>query len=666
MSPRARRLACFCLLAGLVLAVVGQLFFAERQNLLWDGAILYALGSALFLAAVRLASPTPSRQATTLWPGWSGAVAWAQSRRWRAPAAIGALLLSVGVGAAATRRLSAAQGLGLLGLWLLGVMLYVGAAADLPLAWARLRGLRVALQANLGEALLLLSLLIAAGVARFAFLGRIPFVLGGDEASMGLEAMAVLQGRLTNPFATGWLSHPTLFFYLQAAAMSWLGNTAVALRAIPALAGTLTVPAVYLLARDLFDRRTAAIAAAYLAFYHYAIHYSRLGLNNTMDPLLAVLAVLFLFRGLRSGRPAWFALSGVLLGLEQYFYMGSRVVPIFVLATLAWAAWREPGFWRRHRRSLLVLGGGFLVAGWPLLLFFARHPREFMARISALGIFQSGWLASASEMFKRSQASLLWEQFAKSVLAFHVYPDPWIFYHPGVPLLDPASAVLFTFGLVYSAAHFRERRHALLVFWLAAVLIFGSFLLENPPSSQRLVLTVVPVSIFVGLGLATVVDVAERLAGVPHLWSRAAAGLVAACLALVSLRFYFAVYTPARIYGGLNTEVAYEMGRYLRELGPDCRYYLLGAPRMYATFPTLSFMASQTQGEDVLDPLTGPPNPVEGGKHPIFLFLPERLDELQFVRLAFPAGRLREFHQPSGSLLFAAYEPSEVTDERSG
>ena len=663
MSPRNRRLASLCLLGGLALAMVGQFYFAKRRDYIWDGVFLYGLAVALFLLAVRLTHPAPSPQERLGKLRWRLVSEWIFQHPWRVLLVATSAAVAVGVGARATRPLTSGQGYTLLGLWLVGLLLYVGATVQLRAAQAWLAGLPGRARGARWELTIVLSLLAAAAVARLVSLERIPFVLGGDEASMGLEAVAVLEGRLTNPFATGWLSHPNLFFYVLAGAIGLLGPTITGLRLAPALAGALTVPALYLLARELFGRRVAVISAVYLAVYHYAIHYSRLGLNNAVDPLLAVLTFYFLCVGLRSRRPAWFALAGVSLGLEQYFYIGSRVMPLVLVALVGWLAWRERAFWPTYRQQLLILAGAFLVTGWPLFVFFARHPNDFMARVTQLGIIQSGWLAREAERLQRSQVSLLWQQFAKTALAFHFYPDPAPFYRPGQPLLDFVSAVPFTFGLAYSATRLRERRHALLVLWFWAVLVFGGMLLENPPSSQRLVLTAVPASVFLALGLVQIADVAERA----FRWQRSstwlALGLVVALLAAVSVRFYFWAYTPSRVYAGFNTYVAHEMGLYLRSLGPGCRYYFLGAPRMYAGFPSIPYLAPGVEGHDVLEPLTGPPAFVETDRRPVFLFLPERLKELEAVRLAYPAGQLREFRQPSGSLLFAAYEPSEVPDE---
>ncbi len=656
MSPRARRLATVCLMSGLALAVAGQYYFAKRRDYLWDGVFLYALASALFLAAVRLTNPAPLASWTKPW--WRVALDWARLHPWRSAMACAGPLASLVVASRAAQPLTAAGGYRLLGLWGAGVALAVASAVDPGNARLWARGLPARLRDHGLEAALVALLLAVAALARLVRLDSIPYVLGGDEASMGYEALDVLRGGVTNPFATGWFSHPTLFFYILAAALRWPGGAVFGLRFVPALAGVLTVPALYLLARQLFGRRVAFLAAAYLACYPYAIHFSRLALNNAVDPLLAVLAFCFLFAGLRGEhcRNACFALAGVLSGLSLYFYMGGRAMPLVLAGFVLLLAWREPGFWRTYRGQLLILAGAFLVTTWPLLGFFARHPLDFLARTNQLGIIQSGWLASTAAALQRSQLSLLWDQFAKSALAFHYSLDPAVFYRPGMPLLDFAAAIPFTFGLVYSMSCFRERGHALIVLWFWAIVVFGSVLLENPPSAQRLVLTVVPVSLFIALGLAQAAGVVERALGWTALSGHVLLGLAIVALGMIGLQFYFGPYTAARVYPGLNTEVGHEMGLYLRELGPGYRYYFYGAPRMYAGFPNVRYLAPDVEGVDVMPQPAAAPE-VQADRRPVFIFLPERLAELDAVRASYPNGARTDFKQPSGALLFVSYEP---------
>jgi hypothetical protein len=55
----------------------------------------------------------------------------------------------------------------------------------------------------------------------------------------------------------------------------WLGVNAYSLRLLPAIGGTLAIPAIYLLGRQISNHRIGLIAAILLAFSQTHIHFSR-------------------------------------------------------------------------------------------------------------------------------------------------------------------------------------------------------------------------------------------------------------------------------------------------------------------------------------------------------------------------------------------------------
>ncbi|MCZ7667733.1 MAG: hypothetical protein M5U34_11215 [Chloroflexi bacterium] len=63
-------------------------------------------------------------------------------------------------------------------------------------------------------------LLLIALAIRVVALGSHPWILSGVEASLGLDMQAIAHGAFTNPFATGWLSNPTLPLFLMALPVS--------------------------------------------------------------------------------------------------------------------------------------------------------------------------------------------------------------------------------------------------------------------------------------------------------------------------------------------------------------------------------------------------------------------------------------------------------------
>lgn len=279
-----------------------------------------------------------------------------------------------------------------------------------------------------------------------------------------------------------------------------------------------------------------------------------------------------------------------------------------------------------------------------------------MARWSWVGIFPSGWVEAEMHRTGKSVLSIVFGQFVKAALAFNFFPDTSFHYHPGVPLLGFFTSVLFAFGLTYAVRHWRKPEYFLLAVWYLAAIIFGGTLLENPPSSARLIMTIPPVVICVALAMtrisAYVASGMKRGRGVALAISVAL--LCFACYR--SVRFYFGEYAPSSRFSDLNTEVADQMGKYLRALGPDYQCYFLGGPRMYYGHATIPFLAHGIEGVDVPQPVGGDLGFVNAERKAVFVLLPERRWELDTVRGVYPAGRLREFRGRESQLLFISYE----------
>jgi 4-amino-4-deoxy-L-arabinose transferase-like glycosyltransferase len=687
MEDKRRAGALGLLVAALVLAALGQFYFFLRPDYLWDGVVLEGLAMLCFLLAWRTAAPRPSQA-----PGGAASpLAWL-GRRPAVACLVGlSLLLSTCAALLSRNRAWTQATYDVAALWLLAVAAVILAALwpdgrraagrrPFPRGWwardslrtglaharrtwqARLRAVR---RATWLELIALAGLTLLAFVLRVAALESIPYTLGGDEAWHGLLARQVMHHEARNPFVMGYMSMPRLFYWPLSWALWLVGDTLVGLRFPAAVIGTATVPLLYCLARRLWGRRVALLAAAFLATYDYHLHYSRLGANNVWDALFAVLVFLLVERGLASearARRALFLAAGLMLGLSLYFYTGARLLPALVILYLAfvWLLKRLghisflPGGHLGPHLAWMVLA--FWVAAAPMLGFALAHPDDWNARLNQVGILQSGWLAREPGLTGKTTLHILAEQFLRAAGAFHVFADRTVWYGADRPLLGVVAGIFALLGMAWALARWKERRHFLVLLWFWAVIITGGMLTESPPSSQRLVAAIPAVALLVAVGLERSVGLAQRLLNFGRRWADLTLALLIVALAVGSLGYYFLRYTPARRYGGENGHTATIIGRYLRGTNEGVRAYFFGPPRIYWGFGTMEFLAPNVFGEDVVEPLQAPPDYVDGGGGTLFIFLPERAGELSWVQQAFPDGRLREFYDPDGRLRFIAYE----------
>lgn len=467
----------------------------------------------------------------------------------------------------------------------------------------------------------------------------------------------MLDGRLANPFATRWFAFPSMSFLVWGLSMRVFGETVAGVRTVSALIGTASVLTTFFLAKELWNRRVAWLAAVALAVGHYHLHFSRLAVNNIADSLLVTSALYFLVRGLRSRSLMSFGLAGATIGAGWYGYFGARLLGILAAVYVAWRAAAEHRFLARYRRQLLVLIGAILVVAAPLLMYYASYPKiatEGLDRVSILG---SGWLSREQEFTGRNVASLLLQQFWKSISAFHYTLDPTFWYRAEIPLLDAVSGVLFVLGLIWCVGRWRWPSSALLLIWFWLALFTGWVLTENPPSSQRMIILTPALALLVALGLDRLLHLWKRILGSGSTLQSVLVGVLVMAIAGLNLGFYFLSYTPKRVYANVTSEIATRLARYLERQDDDYVVYFHGSPLMYWDYGALRFMARGVPGVDVPPLEEGGLPGADLSRGARFVFHPARIEELDDIRARYPGGTATQVRSDAdGELLYAMYE----------
>ena len=330
---------------------------------------------------------------------------------------------------------------------------------------------------------------------RFWALGSIPPGLYHDEAFNGLDALGVLGGERPIFFEANNGREP-LFIYLVALSVAALGRSPGAIRIVAALLGTLTIPATYLMAKAMFNRRIGLLAAAITGLTLWHVNLSRIGFRAVAMPLLVALALWQLWLGLKDGSKRHFLAGGVLYGLTFYTYLAARftilALAVFGLYLVLVGSWKlEVGSWR----PALSLAEGLEVGGWirgaltfvpaalvvsaPLLVYVATHGDTFLGRIGQVSIFNP---AINGGDFRGT----LLRHVGKTLLMFTNRGD-FIPRHnvPLRPVFDPVLSAFFLLGVILGLRHFRQRaEHALVVIWLA-VMLLPTILAEGAPHFLR-------------------------------------------------------------------------------------------------------------------------------------------------------------------------------------
>jgi len=305
------------------------------------------------------------------------------------------------------------------------------------------------------DGLLLVGIVGMAAFLRLWNLGRVGF--RGDEAVYAGQA-AVLAGveDLQRYFILLSRGNSNFLLYQHVVAVVYrlLGVTDVNARIVSATFSILTVVATFLIARVLYDRRTALYAALFLAVSSYSVTLGRLALLDPTFTFLFTMAILFLLKWGRTGRTAWFCGFAATAALT----IQAKVVGLLLFAVCGLYLLLSRSSSRLNLRAVLLGAAVFLVFFAPALLQVAHNSREF------------------TEFLSRSSQRV-------SSVPWYYYPRTLLRYE------GPVVAIGWVLGIA-AVARRRSRADLMPVIWIAVV---AGFYQLYPLKAFNYVLPLMPV-----------------------------------------------------------------------------------------------------------------------------------------------------------------------------
>jgi 4-amino-4-deoxy-L-arabinose transferase-like glycosyltransferase len=326
------------------------------------------------------------------------------------------------------------------------------------------------------ELLLLAAITAVATFLRLYRLDTLPPGDGHDVAMYGVDALQILAGARPIFLESNFGREP-LFSYLVALAYRFTDPGAYGIHLVSAIVGSLTVPAVWLAARELFREQRATVlaylpllAALLSAVSYWHLNWSRVGLRVILVPLFAALIVFALWRGFASARPdrsrrpvrswGWFVVAGVLLGLSLYTYQAARLLPVLVASAFVLRAIERRRWARDDTVAALLVAAAALVVFLPLGVYAAQHPGALSVRIQQATVVQPGLPLA-------QQVGGVARQAATALLTYSIRgdTDPQ-FTIPGRPSLNPFLSLGLLIGIVAALWRFRRSPYLFLLVWL--------------------------------------------------------------------------------------------------------------------------------------------------------------------------------------------------------
>jgi 4-amino-4-deoxy-L-arabinose transferase-like glycosyltransferase len=366
-----------------------------------------------------------------------------------------------------------------------------------------------------------------------------------DEAFFYAVAKAIALGQFDRPLLSeegvfGY--HPVLSSFYQGVFMRVFGINVFGWRLSSAAALAISLPFLYLFARELWNRRTAWAAAALFGSAQLAVGFGHLGYNNAQVYPIITAALGMLAWAQRRRSVVGYFLSGCVAGLGFYTFYAARIAPLLVLLL----AWHLTGrdLWRRERRLTVALLIGIGITVLPACVHIGDMVGHMLEQTSfrSSGNPEETIRTTLTGEVRLSPVDAALAYVARVVQHFFLSLVYGLWYkNPSHlqlnPIVDPLSESLAATGLwlcLLRAALRTNARFLLLAFALIVLLIGATSQYDWPPLTRLLLLSPFTALLAaVALNhLMSAIDTTRRahlswvvgagLAGVSVLWSIAA------------------------------------------------------------------------------------------------------------------------------------------------
>ncbi len=490
-----------------------------------------------------------------------------------------------------------------------------------------------------------LLLLLATAIILFFRLyqtSTVPAEPFSDHAEKILDVFDVSQGQfhIFFPRNTG-REFIQMYWTLFVAKVFGTGLSFLSLKLGTALLGLLTLPYVYLLGKEVANKRVGLLAFFLMGISYWHNVISRVGLRFPLYPFFVAPTLFYLLRGIRRQSRNDFILAGLFLGLGSHGYSPFRIMPFVVIAAI--------GLYLLHKQSqgirkkviihLLILAFISLIVFLPLGRYALSNSEGFAYRAFSRLDTESGEnLCIFASNFVDGLKMFNWDN-----------GGIWVHSVAGRPALDVVSAALFLIGILLLILRYARTRYWLDLFLLLSIPLLQlpstlsiAFPEENPALNRAggaaVVVFVVVALAFDGL-LSSLRSSAKR--------SSASAWAVTGILLIFSMgQNYDLVFDKYATQFKLGAWNSSEMGQIIQEFDemygrtdtvwivPFPHWVDTRLPGVWAGIPNRDFALWQ---ENLAESLTAP-------SPKLFLLKPEDTASLATLQRLYPNGVVNRYN----------------------
>lgn len=492
---------------------------------------------------------------------------------------------------------------------------------------------------------------------RFFLLGSVPPGLYPDVAVNGMDAIHANETGDYKVFYPANNGREGLFMNMDAVVFKVLGPGLWQLRVAGALAGVLTVLGVYLLGKEIFDKRVGIFAALFMSTSFWAVNFSRIGFRAILVPLALVWGSYFLFKAFKENKFWYYILAGLIFGLGFHTYIAYKASVLIFAIIFGYKVFLEKGYFIKSWLRVGVFGIALALLAFPILYYQQTHKGD-AARTGQVSVFNPA-------VNKGNLVKTLAITSAKGLGMYNFYGDPNSRHNfKSLPALNPLVGIAFLIGFYLSVkAFFSKIKKRDEEFFAYGFLLLSFFVMmipsvlteEGMPHSLRAIGTMPFAFLFAGIGVDFLLKIKKfnfKNILIPLL------GLII----LFDFTLYFVVWAQSPETRGQFNESYVEASRYLNTQPENEKKYVVintggvavdGLPVAAQTYKFITYGKSKV---DFLTEDQAIATRFEKGSIIILAIEDEKL--IRVLNLKCPGGSLYTYN-PGEPIEFSAFKISQ-------
>lgn len=369
----------------------------------------------------------------------------------------------------------------------------------------------------------IIALVLIGAFLRLWNLGSYPAGFFRDEATLGYNAYSIwLTGRdeygmlFPKVFRSFEVFFLPLYEYLSAPIVGILGLSELSTRLLSAISGVCLLLIIYLIAKEIWNQKSAIFSLLVLTVSPWHIFYSRGTFEGNLALTLFSAGVLFWLKFVKNNKVFSLFLSAFFLTLSMYSYQAERlVVPLFVVVALSFSFSK---IWNFKGKLVLPCAAIFIMLLPLLSLSFqpGGYHRAFGVSIFSQEKNAPGWVQEETAgLFLNNNYYLRARQVAALYLSYfsprNLFAEGDFDKQRSVENFSVFYSWMLPFLIVgfWFVSRQKSLNDKLLFSWMFLAPIPAA-LTGDPFHTYRSLLLYLPISLLIGFGLSVVFDYTKK------------------------------------------------------------------------------------------------------------------------------------------------------------